>query len=224
MKLTPEILNKICPSLGNKAIIISDTLNKITPNYGMDSADILEDFIPNLLVESGEFTTFEENLNYSTDALIAKFGRHRISEDAAKEFGRNSKHKADQQSIANCLYGGKWGEVNLGNTQVGDGWTFRGAGPIQGTGRGLISSFAVFYNTKFGTNYSPEQIAIMMRDKVNIEIGIHFACWLFSIAKNLIQMSIDDNFKGIIKKINGGYNGIDERTSFYNKCKIHLKD
>ena len=77
MKLTAEILNNICPGLARPQAI-ADVLNKVVPAYGMDSTDILEDFIPNLLVECQEFTRFEESLNYSAEALIEKFSRQRI--------------------------------------------------------------------------------------------------------------------------------------------------
>jgi predicted chitinase len=38
-------------------------------------------------------------------------------------------------AIANIIYGGEWGRKNLGNTQPGDGWRFRGGGLPQITGR-----------------------------------------------------------------------------------------
>jgi hypothetical protein len=44
--------------------------------------------------------------------------------------------------IANCIYGGEWGAKHLGNTEPGDGWMCRGAGPLQGTGRDNFTRFA----------------------------------------------------------------------------------
>lgn len=77
-------------------------------------------------VESGGFRTVTESLNYSSDALKNMFGRHRISLADADKFGRNADHEAHQNALANILYGGEWGAKNLGNTQQGDGWRFRG--------------------------------------------------------------------------------------------------
>ena len=110
----------------------------------------------------------------------------------------------------------------MGNTISGDGWAFRGSGPLQATGRAEITNFMKFYNAKFGTSLSISEIATMMRDKENIEMGMHFACWFFSMAKGLIPMAIADDFRGIVKKINGGYNGLDERTKYYERCKKYL--
>lgn len=75
-----------------------------------------------------------ENLNYSAEALTAKFG-NRISAADAQRFGRTKAHPADQHAIANIIYGGAWGAANLGNTQPGDGWNMRGRGWAMITGR-----------------------------------------------------------------------------------------
>ena len=76
-----------------------------------------------------------ESMNYSVEGLISGFGRHRISIEDAKKFGRTITQKANQKEIANRLYGGEWGRINLGNTQTNDGWLLRGAGIYQITGR-----------------------------------------------------------------------------------------
>ena len=76
-----------------------------------------------------------ESMNYSVDGLISGFGRHRISIEDAKKYGRTTTQKANQKEIANRLYGGEWGRINLGNTQPNDGWLLRGAGIFQITGR-----------------------------------------------------------------------------------------
>lgn len=76
-----------------------------------------------------------ENLNYSVDGLLKGFGRHRISEADARAFGRTATRRANQQEIANRIYGGEWGRRNLGNTQPNDGWRYKGVGVFQITGR-----------------------------------------------------------------------------------------
>ena len=76
-----------------------------------------------------------ESMDYSVEGLIKGFGRHRISLEDAKKFGRTSTQKANQKEIANRLYGGQWGKTNLGNTQTNDGWNLRGSGILQITGR-----------------------------------------------------------------------------------------
>lgn len=76
-----------------------------------------------------------ESLNYSVEGLLKTFSRARISEADARRFGRTSTRVADQVAIGNAVYGGEWGKANLGNTQPGDGWKFRGHAWPHCTGR-----------------------------------------------------------------------------------------
>jgi len=76
-----------------------------------------------------------ENLNYLAEALEAKYAPGRISVANCRAVGRTAAHAADQRAIANFIYGGDWGRINLGNLQPDDGWTFRGRGWVQMTGR-----------------------------------------------------------------------------------------
>lgn len=116
--------------------------------WGIDEFREVASFLANINVESAGLTRLEESLNYSVDALIAKFGRHRISVADAQRYGRKTNargiviQRADQQALANILYGGEWGRVNLGNTQPTDGWDCRGFGPKQVTGRRNQTRFA----------------------------------------------------------------------------------
>lgn len=110
--------------------------------WGIDTFREVASFLANINVESNGLTRLTESLNYSTEALINLFGRHRISVADARRFGRNKDHPANQQALANILYGGPWGAKNLGNTEPGDGWRFRGFGPKQLTGRANQAAFA----------------------------------------------------------------------------------
>lgn len=110
--------------------------------WGIDTFREVASFLANINVESAGLTRLVESLNYSTDALIAKFSRARISIDDAKRYGRNAAHPANEEALANILYGGEFGRLNLGNTQPGDGWRFRGYGPKQITGRANQQAFA----------------------------------------------------------------------------------
>jgi putative chitinase len=102
------------------------------------------EFLATVYYESKYLTSLVENLNYSSDALLKKFGRHRISYENALRYGRSGYHRANPQAIANAIYGGKWGLDNLGNTKENDGWHYRGQGPIQLTGRSNWEAFGKF--------------------------------------------------------------------------------
>ena len=207
--LTGEILKKLAPGLSlDLANSYANLYNTICPAYGISTADIFHEYIANVLHESGGLTRFVENLNYKAEALAAKFGRHRISIEDCNKYGRTSSQSANQQMIANILYGGSWGLENLGNRQQGDGWMFRGSGEMQITGRGLTTKFTDYYNKLKATSFTPEQMAEMLR--TNKEVSTHASCWLFAIEKKLLQAAVDDKDLSIRKSINGGTFGLDE--------------
>lgn len=221
MILTSEILKNICPDL-DRSQLISDAINKVIPLYKMDTSLTLTHFIPNLLVECQEFTRFEEGLNYQSVALMKLFSRERISMAQCVDYGRTGTHKANQQVIANTIYGGEWGKRNLGNKAITDGYDFKGSGILQCTGRDEHQQFINYYNRKFGTNFTLYDAALLLRNSNNLEINLHFGCWFFTIYKNIIPLIVADNFKEVVRKVNGGYNGLDERMVYYNRCKQFL--
>lgn len=94
----------------------------------------LAQFLGQALHESQLLSSIAENLNYAASALISIFGTQRISAAQAEQYGRTADHPADQEKIANIIYGGPWGLKELGNKNPGDGWSYRGSGLIQVTG------------------------------------------------------------------------------------------
>lgn len=102
-------------------------------------------FLGQIHVESQGFEKVVESFNYSTPRLRLLFGKHRISLADAERYGRNAAHPAHQQALANVLYGGEWGRRNLGNTQLGDGWRYRGRGLKMVTGRDNYEKFGDWF-------------------------------------------------------------------------------
>lgn len=77
----------------------------------------------------GRMVPVRENLNYSAAQIAKHFGAHRRQGLSPRQLARNP------VLLGNTVYGGEWGRVNLGNTQPGDGYNFRGFGIGQWTGR-----------------------------------------------------------------------------------------
>lgn len=227
--LTGDILRQMCPSLApDKAATIAAEMTAICPLYGVNSANAFHELIATLAEETGEFRLTEENLNYAEDRLIELFGRKsafskpRITNAQANAFGRNADHPADQQAIANTIYGGPWGKVNLGNTQPGDGWEFKGRGYIQLTGRSLYTRFNNYYAQRFGIVYTLEELSAKLA--TDIHMMVHSATWCFAVAFQLIDEALSDDFKTITRRVNGGYLNMNLRMHYLELAKKLITD
>jgi len=90
-------------------------------------------FLANGANETGLGRAFVESLDYTPDRARNVFGDRATSE--VLQLCRQGSRPAQQEAIANIVYGGDFGRRQLGNTQPGDGWRYRGRGFLQVTGR-----------------------------------------------------------------------------------------
>lgn len=134
--MTPILIAACTGASVARAELFAEPLTLAMDAFKISDAPIRQAmFLANVGVESGYLESVREGLNYRVAALIDGFGRHRISIADAEKYGRTETQRANQEAIANCIYGGTWGAENLGNIERGDGWKFRGAGLFQTTGR-----------------------------------------------------------------------------------------
>lgn len=112
-----------------------EPLRDACKEFGIDTVREVASFLANIAVESQDLKSLTENLNYSVEGLRKTFGRHRITDEQCRLYGRAPGRPANQRMIANIIYGGEWGRKNLGNVHPDDGWNFRGQGLKQLTGR-----------------------------------------------------------------------------------------
>lgn len=157
---------------------------------------VLAHWLGQMFVESAGFTTREESLNYSVDGLLKTFGRHRISEADCRKFGRAPGRPAHQNAIANIVYGGEWGRKNLGNSEPGDGWRYRGGGDKQITGRANYR--------EAGYEDKPEALR---RDPV----ASAKAAAGFFVKHGCVAPASRDDVPAVTLKVNGGSNGLAAR-------------
>ena len=104
------------------------------------------------------------------------------------------------------------GRKNLGNTQVGDGFKYRGRGLIQTTGRYNYEATAKALGIDCVNN--PDLLA-------EPENAARSAAWWWQ-SHNLNKYADADDCRGCTKVINGGYNGLDQRLALYEAAKSVL--
>lgn len=163
-------------------------------------------FLGQIHVESGGFSSVTESLNYSAAALKATFGRHRISIEDADRFGRTAMQSANQSAIANILYGGDFGRKQLGNTQAGDGWKFRGRGLKQLTGRDNYRRFSRAWLGDESLLDNPDRVA-------EPDGAVASAVW-FWVSNGLNEIADRGTVEDVTRKVNGGQIGITERKEW----------
>lgn len=170
---------------------------------GINSPRRIQHFMARVAVETGGLRSVSEGLNYSPEGLTGTFGKKRISAADAQRLGRTRAHRANQEGIANVVYGGAWGKTNLGNTQPGDGWRYRGGGMLQTTGRANYK--------KMGFEDHPESL----RDPVTA-----FATACREWERRGCNAAADkDDAARVCKLINGGTNGLTEQRAYLAKAK-----
>ena len=176
--------------------------------YGITTPRRIAGFLSQIGHESAGFTRLTESLDYSVDALLKLFGRHRISEADARRLGRTPLQRANQEGMANALYGSEWGRRNLGNTQPGDGWRFIGRGLKQLTGRSNYTRCGAAIREDLVNH--PERLLL----PVNAALS---AGWFW--AENRLNAVADaGDVPAMTKIINGGDNGLPQRTALYHQA------
>lgn len=172
------------------------TLAKLADVLSIKSKEHLAHFLGQIHHETGGFTNERESLNYTPQALLKHFP-NRITQQQAWQFGRTSEQKANQIAIANIIYGGRWGQLNLGNTQPNDGWDFRGNGSIQTTGR---------FNHQRLADYIGDQEIMTDTNKLSEEYYFESGIYYFDVKnvwKNCNQIT-KNNILLVSKHINLG--------------------
>jgi putative chitinase len=210
MTITAEQMREFA---GGGAAPLAKVLDDAATRWEINTPLRVAHWMAQMAHESQGFTHMRESLNYAAEALVARF-RGRISETDAFKYGRTPEHPADQMEIANKIYGGEWGRINLGNTQPGDGWRYIGRGLIQLTGKEnyATASRALFNDDRL--IYHPELLE-------EPEAAALSAGWFWS-KRGLNALADADDLEAITKKINGGLIGLDHRKYFVERFKEAL--
>jgi putative chitinase len=107
------------------------------------------------------------------------------------------------------------GRIDLGNTQPGDGPRFKGRGLIQITGRTNYTEYGSDRGQDYITGLNPNLLA------TNPNIAADCSGWFWA-TRHLNELADTDDLLTITKRINGGTNGLEDRTSRLKLAKCLL--
>lgn len=198
--ITAAAIAKIAPAAAPYAVELVKQMTEAGIQANPKRASM---FLGQAHVESGGFTKVVESLNYKASSLKALFGRHRISLADCDRFGRTKDHPANQSAIANLIYGGEFGRKQLGNTEAGDGWKFRGRGLKQLTGRDNYRRFSRAWLGDESLLVTPDRVA-------DADGAVASAIWFWA-TKQLNAEADRGTVETVTKIVNGGDNGLSER-------------
>lgn len=99
--------------------------------------------------------------------------------------------------------------VKLGNTAAGDGFKYRGAGPLQLTGKDNFRLYGQTLGLDLVKN--PDQAR-------QFGVGMRIAALYWS-RHHLNALADSGDFQGITRAINGGLNGLAQRETYWATCK-----
>src|ERR1035437_142647 len=148
--------------------------------------------------ETGGYHLFSENLNYSASGLKETFAHYFPTDDLANTYARQP------IKIASRVYADRMGN---GNEASQEGYTFRGRGALQTTGKSNYQAFS-------DSLHKPEIMATP--DLVSNDFSFESAIFFFDRNKlwDIADKGVnDDAILAITKRINGGTIGLDDRAS-----------
>lgn len=167
-------------------------------------------------------------LPYAKDATIAKFltplnltfekykinTPKRIAAFLAQIAHESGSFRYVEEIASGSAYEGR---KDLGNTQPGDGVRFKGRGLIQVTGR--TNYEAVGKALQYDFISQPEHLTYPGAATLS-------AGWFWDSRKlnDLADLGTEEAFNKITKKINGGYNGKEDRLKHWERCKEALEN
>jgi putative chitinase len=177
-------------------------LDKILPDYDINTPKRIAAFIAQCAHESGNFRAIKENLNYRAVTLRKIFPKYFPDDATANAYA------GKPEKIANKVYGGRMGN---GPEESGDGFRYCGRGLIQLTGKDNYTRYA--QSLEISVEEASEHLT-------TFEGCVQSAAWFWE-ANNLNQWADKGDILTLTKRINGGTIGLEDRIKHYNHA-LHV--
>ena len=169
-------------------------------------------FMAQAMTETGGFKVLRESMSYSVQQMLKIFG---VGNHSAKITAAEAPGLAhNEQALAERVYGlgNPKKTKELGNTQDGDGFRYRGNGVLQTTGRGAHRRMGQVFGLDFEND--PDLVTAP-------EHALKPALKEWS-DNNLNKFADKNDIRTITLRINGGLNGFDDRKTYFAKLLPRL--
>ena len=171
--------------------------------------------------ESGGYTMLSENLNYRAATLAACWPNRFAVMGPDKKPKKDEKGKLIPTAVANSIAGKPELIANLvyssrmgnGPAESGDGWKYRGRGLKQLTGKDNYTRCGNALGVDLVT--SPDSLCEPV-------LAARSAGWFWR-SNALGDFADRGDIKGMTKKINGGFIGLEARQALYDACYEQCK-
>ena len=181
---------------------IAASARTVLPKYGINSNLVLAHLMAQISLECGAGTEVVENLNYSAQRMMQVWPSRFPTYVSAIPYAHNPR------LLANKVYNGRMGNEPNSN----DGWSFRGRGATQTTGRDGYH----LLGTKLGRDLAAAPDTL--NDPANfLECGV-----ADFILCGCLPWAILDNVTQVTKRLNGGYTGLSDRIAWLHWWKAAL--
>lgn len=203
-KIDVQMLRVACPERTEAQLAPwVEPVQRACKRFDINTVRRVAAFLAQMAHESGLKEGREENLNYSAKRLTEVWKSRFPTLATAEPYARNP------EKLANRVYAGRMGN---GPELSGDGWKFRGAGPLQLTGRSNWTGFA-------------DAVGMTIDEALaygrTLEGGVMSAAWFWMI-NNLNGLADTPGVEDETRRINGGTHGLADRKARFDRTVAAL--
>jgi putative chitinase len=212
--MTPELADLQAAKVKDPAKWL-EAIRVTCREFEINTPQRIAGFLAQTSHESGGYTMLSENLNYKAATLAACWpNRFAVLGPDKKPIRENGKLvpttvansiAGKPELIANLVYSSRMGN---GPAESGEGWKFRGRGLKQLTGKDNYARCGHALGLDLIGN--PD----LLLEPIN---AARSAGWFWQ-ANSLSTFADAGDIKGMTKKINGGYIGLEARQALYDAC------
>lgn len=203
MILTAPTLSAALKLKGAMADRWVEHLQQAADRFEINTVNRMAAFLATVGHESADFRHLEESLNYTPGRLLQVWPKRFKTMDLATAYAHNP------EKLANFVYGDR---KDLGNTEPGDGWKFRGRGLIQLTGRSNYERVG----KELGVNLVGKPELLETPKYAALSAG------MFWKKNGLNELADEGDIETISIIVNGGDHGLEDRLARFERAKEAL--